>query len=98
MNKVVYNDCYGLFSLSKEAGEWLKKNYPDFDINKPLVRHDRRLIECVETLKGKASGIFAKLRIATIKGDTYRIDKYDGLERVVEPDEIEHWITINPNE
>ena len=93
MNKVVYNDCFGGFGLSKEAVDWLKKNYPDLDINKPLARHDPRLVECIEVLQGKASGRFARLRIATINGNTYIIHDYDGDEVVLEPEDL-NWITI----
>lgn len=93
MNKVVYNDCYGGFGLSREAADWLKVHYPDY-FSGPCVRHDPRLIECIETLGKKASGQYAKLRIAEIQGNTYRIDDYDGAEHIVEPDDLD-WIVID---
>lgn len=92
MNKVVYNDCYGVFSLSEQAIKWLRKNYPDY-LEGSCSRHDPRLVECVETLQGKASGKYARLRVATIEGNIYRIDNYDGQEHVVEPQDL-NWITI----
>lgn len=93
MPKVVYNNCYGSFGLSKEATNWLKINYPEI-FNKELQRHDPRLVECVETLKEKASTKYSKLEIAEIEGRLYRIEHYDGKETIVEPDDLD-WIIIN---
>lgn len=93
MPKVVYNNCYGGFGLSKEATNWLKTNYPEI-FNKELQRHDPRLVECVETLKEKASTKYSKLEIAEIDGRLYRIEDYDGKETIVEPDDLD-WIIIN---
>lgn len=105
MNKVVYNACYGGFSLSEEAANWLlehgsdKITKGDFSTRFNMFyykgeRHDKLLIECVETLGSKlASGYCANLQIAVINGNKYRIDEYDGNETVIESNE-EDWITI----
>jgi len=116
--KVVYNACYGGFSLSKAAVEWLVARgcpeaiayvaqvekwsaadeharvfYNRFDYwsSPGIKRHDGLLVECVESLGDAAGGQFATLKIATIRGNRYRIEEYDGNESVVEPDEVE-WV------
>lgn len=64
---------------------------------KELPRHDPRLIQVVEKLKGKANGDYAELGIAKINGNIYQIDEYDGFESVIEPEDQE-WIAIPENE
>ena len=56
-------------------------------------RHDPRLIKAVEELGEEANSNYAKLRIAEIESDLYRIDEYDGLETVVTPEDL-IWIKI----
>ena len=52
-------------------------------------RHDPLLVECVETLGVAANDVCAKLKIDTLKhGNRYMIDEYDGMERVMEPEDI----------
>lgn len=58
-----------------------------------MSRHDPVLIAAVETLGKKAGGAFADLQIATIKGNKYRIDEYDGFESVLEPEDYD-WIEV----
>jgi hypothetical protein len=53
-------------------------------------RHDPILVQVVEELGDKASGMCAKLAIDEISGP-YRIDEYDGFESVVTPDGYD-WI------
>ena len=93
MNKVAYNDCYGIFSLSREAIDWIKDNYPDYDNWYFVNRHDPRLIDCIETLGEKVNDKYSDIKIAEIKGDTYRIEESDGLEVVQEPRDLD-WIKI----
>jgi hypothetical protein len=64
-----------------------QKYYGDYDI----PRHDPILVQVIEELGEKADGMCAKLAIAEVSGP-YRIDEYDGSERVVEPDGYD-WIT-----
>lgn len=60
--------------------------------NRDIERHDPALVQAVEELGDAASGKFAKLRVVEVPdGGKYRIDEYDGLESVVEPDDYE-WI------
>ena len=93
--KVVYNDCYGGFSLSKEAIDWYKEltgklgEICAYDIS----RHDPALIKVVETLGIKANGYLASLSVKEIKGNKYIIEDYDGMETVLEPDDI-NWIEV----
>ena len=92
--KVVLNNCYGGFGLSKEAvllgrkisgdPEWgelekLGKTwYGDFDGD----RHDPVLVEVVETLgTDKASGECAMLVVKEINL-SYEITDFDGKERI----------------
>jgi hypothetical protein len=80
--KVVINNCYGGFSLSKEAAEFLKLPHDDEDY--PYWSGDRddpELVRCVETLGEKASGDYASLCINEIPDDfEWEIDEYDGAE------------------
>lgn len=84
MAKVVYNACFGGFSLS-EAG---MKRYAELggigDSVRRLDRNDPALIQVVEELGEKANGSCAELKIATVPtGALYRIDEYDGAETVM---------------
>ena len=94
MHKIAYNDCYGIFSLSKKAIDWLNDKYPDFDDFLFENRHDHRLIECIETLGSAVNGVVSNIKIKEIEGRVYRIEEYDGLEKVIEPND-EDWIIIN---
>jgi hypothetical protein len=50
-------------------------------------------VRCVETLGYAANGRCAELAVRELKGNRYRIDKYDGSEEVYEPED-EEYITI----
>ena len=104
MMKVVYNDCYGGFSLSNEALEWLlERGSRGVELYKNAIlwskgtwrgpRHDPLLVECIETLGEKANGRFGKLEIHELNGPKYIIDEYDGMETVEEPEDIQ-WIDV----
>lgn len=105
--KVVINCCYGGFALSKEAMEYLaergnveaEENLKDrggsfWGCLYDTPRHDPTLVETVEHLGDKASGICAQLEIREIEGNKYIIDEYDGAESVVTPNDI-NWITVS---
>ena len=94
MNKVAYNDCYGVFELSKEAKDWLKEHYPNYSDKYYSIRHDPRLIECIETLGDKVNETYSLIKIHEIKGNKYRINNYDGMETIIEPNDL-NWIIIN---
>ena len=107
--KVVINGCYGGFELSQLALNILYKNHPDMVevyedyrgeevmyLSDEVERHDKRLIEVVETLgSGDASGDYAKLVIETIYNPVYRVSEYDGYESIRTQDMDDGWIIIN---
>lgn len=103
MNKVVTNNCYGGFSLSVEAKNWLvehgidEKEFCGDDkwgyYAESLARHNPLLVECIETLGKAASGQCANLIVDCIESNRYRIEEYDGLETVIVPSE-EYWVEI----
>ena len=100
MYKVAYNTCYGGFNISADACVYLYKKFGiSIDekygyIDDILERHDQRLIQMIEALgEDKASGRFAKIKIAEIDSPMYKIDEYDGLESVETPDSTS-WIVI----
>lgn len=103
MTKIVYNACYGGFSLSKmavmlgkgRAPELFASVEPDYGFIDNMARHEPVLVQLVEELGPEASGSFADLRIRDIPAGTkYRIDEYDGNESVITIDEYE-W-TVAP--
>ena len=62
------------------------------------MRHHKDLVAVVEELGNDANGRNAKLAIADIYCNTYRIDQYDVAECVITPesaDSDDHWIVID---
>lgn len=92
MYKVVINNCYGGFGLSRKAVEMLQdlkhengdKNFIYSQLSDELPRHDSDLVKVVETLGKEASSSFANLEVEEIYSRLYKIDEYDGLERIDE--------------
>jgi hypothetical protein len=84
--KIVINNCYGGFSISPAAREYISARigkdvgeYPDIQRNDPI------LIEAVEKLAKKADGGFSELKIVEIPDDVkWHIAEYDGIEWVAE--------------
>jgi len=101
VTKVVYNNCFGGFGLSEKA----KKRFLELKgLDYPYIRFyegdiertDPVLVQVVEemmdpvTKKSEASGPFGDVRIRDVpEGSEYRIEEYDGSERVVLKDEYE---------
>ena len=88
MTKIVYNACYGGFSLSEKAikryWELKGETYPEDWWDRSIDRADPILVQVVEELGESANGAFAELKIRPlVKGTLYRIDEYDGLEQVM---------------
>jgi hypothetical protein len=86
MTKIVYNACYGGFSLSTEALELYAKlkGTETHKYGRYLSRSDPVLIQVVEQLGERANGRFARLQIEELApGTLYRIDEYDGAESVM---------------
>lgn len=110
MTKIVYNACFGGFSLSDKAicryaelkgltlypeplGYFNMSNYytepPGEKVRATLYdreidRADPLLVQVVEELGEDANGMCADLQIEDVPtGTAYRIDDYDGNERVM---------------
>lgn len=94
MAKVVYNNCYGGFSLSIAALQRLAdlgfqpaidffkgEEYFDYRL---IPRHSPLLISVVEELGSAANGLCALLKIDELYGSIYKIEDYDGKEEVIE--------------
>jgi hypothetical protein len=93
MAKIVYNCCYGGFSLSEVAvsrySELSGLSVSEF-YDRDIDRDDPLLVQVVEELGQAANGGFAKLYIAEVpSGTKYRIDEYDGLECIMTPDDYD---------
>ena len=106
--KVVYNECFGGFSISRACAQWMADHgnkecmdmvlRPDEhfygDLGETTPRHDALLVMAVEHLgQEKASGDCAALVVHELKGDRYFIDEYDGSESVVEPHSLK-WVKV----
>ncbi len=104
--KVVYNACYGGFSISRACAERMAElgnkeaafmitgsedSFYGYLDHTP--RHDPVLVQAVEELGKAAGGSYSKLLVHEISGNKYIIDEYDGSESVVEPDDIK-WIIV----
>lgn len=92
--EVLYNSCYGGFSISDEAVNELKKRLPNENIDKTLFRieNDRThpaILEVYHLLGSERfSGRHARIEVEYIDTkykDFIRIREYDGVEDV-EPD------------
>jgi len=82
--KIVINRCYGGYGLSKEAYKFLGLEWDSYGYAFDDDRTNTKLIECVEQLKEKANGSFAKLQIARIPDNIkWEINEYDGMECVI---------------
>lgn len=90
--KIAINKCYGGFSLSKKAYEWLGMKWDGygFDFKNYNKRNDPKLIECIETLGSDvASGKCAELHVVEIPDDvSWKIEEHDGIEWVAESHRI----------
>ncbi len=79
--KIVINDCFGGFSLSESARQFLRLK----SVYSEIERTDPLLIGLVEADARRASGLCARLRVVEIP-DTitdWEITEYDGLESII---------------
>lgn len=82
MLKVVINKCYGGYSLSLKAMEYLGTDDERAYIDD---RSNPKLVACVEILGEDANGMCAELAIVEIPDDVaWEISEYDGFEHVAE--------------
>lgn len=88
-SEIMYNACYGGFSVSKEA--WL--SYLDLNgyvycrhyLKRDIDRSDPSMIEIVKQLGPKANGKYADIQIQSVPikyADYIEIGEYDGYESV----------------
>ena len=104
--KVVYNNCFGGFVISRACAERMAElgnkeaqsmieaeSYRFHGFIYETPRHDSILVQAVEELGEDASGDMSELRIYELSGDKYFIDEYDGSETVVEPKDV-CWIEV----
>jgi hypothetical protein len=83
--EVVYNNRYGGYSLSKQACLELGEKWDGYCLAYENDRSNPRLVEVVKRLGRDANGSNAELAIARVPaGVLWHIQKYDGLETVVE--------------
>lgn len=86
MKKIVINECYGGFGLSKKALDKLafiknKSNIWEHDID----RDDPDLVEVVDMLGHESWSQCSKLKIVEIPESVeWQIEDYDGLEWIAE--------------
>jgi len=84
--KIVINDCYGGFGLSKEALALFNERTGTvitYDIE--IKRNDPILVEIVEQLGESANGSFAELKVVEIPDDVvWGIEEDDGHEWIAE--------------
>lgn len=101
MTKIVYNACYGGFSLSDAAieryaelkGEAPLKEDKWYEYRHNIPRHDPLLAQVVEELADASWGPFAELAICELpSGTKYRVDEYDGYECVMPIDSYRWFI------
>jgi len=95
--KVVINVCFGGFSVSKAAAEFMAARGNAIAKDElqserfygslcDVERNDPDLVAAVETLGAKAaSGAYAELKVVDIPdGIEYEIAEYDGTEHIAE--------------
>ena len=86
---VMYNACYGGFSLSDAAMEEYRRQCPEAQrvwCPRSVPRHDPVLVGIVQKMGKKAYGHYAKIQMRKIPAqyaNHYEIAEYDGLEHVV---------------
>ena len=103
MKKVAINNCYGGFSISRICAEWIENKY-GIDLSKEYnygthyfdnERHAKELIDAIETLGADVcSEDCSEIILVDCHSGSYRIEKYHGLEKLVEPDHEYDWIKI----
>ena len=83
--KVVINNCFGGYSLSKEAYDYLGIEYDGYGYAFSDDRDNQKLVKCVENLGNLADGRCAKLKVVEIPDNIdWYIDDYDGIETIRE--------------
>ena len=83
--KVVINKCFGGFSISKEAAEFIGVDWDGYGFMFDQDRSNPKLVECIEALGKEANGKYADLKVVEIPdGTDYLVEEYDGREWISE--------------
>lgn len=86
--KVVINQCYGGFSLSKAAIEQYAERSGKLEsefYDRHIDRDDSDLVDIVEEMGEKANGLCARLAVIEIPdGVSWQVEEYDGYEHISE--------------
>jgi hypothetical protein len=84
--KIVINDCYGGFGLSKKAlALYNERTGTVLTYEYDIKRNDHILVEIVEQLGEAANGDFAELKVVEIPDDVqWQIEECNGNEWVAE--------------
>jgi hypothetical protein len=91
MTKIVINQCFGGYELSKAAYEFLGLPWNGFGDAFDRDRTNPDLVRCVETL-GSAASENADLKVVEIPDDVeWQIDDYDGSESIHEVHSHRSW-------
>lgn len=83
--KIVINDDYGGFALSKEAQERLDKESLQKYHTLQEERSDPVLVRIVEEMDKEANNRWSRLKIVELPDNVtdWRIEEYDGLESII---------------
>lgn len=81
--KMVINECFGGFSLSREAYEFLGLEWDGYGCA-TIDRTDEKLIGCVKALGNRVNGDCAELKVVKIPDNAtdWRLEEYDGSESI----------------
>ena len=83
--KIVINECFGGFKLSKEAYDFLGLEWNGYGFEFIDDRTNPDLVRCVETLGERASASGSRLVVVEVPDDVqWYIRDYDGDEQVEE--------------
>lgn len=97
MTKIIYNACYGGFTLSPLAqAALLRAGCTQEEVGGFYCenRHDPRLVHVVETMGSEAGGPCSELCVHEISGTKYMVRQYDGFEHIETPESID-WVVIS---
>ena len=85
---IMYNTCYGGFSVSEAALEEYRRQCPEAQEVScySVERHDPVMVGIVQRMGERANGQCAKINLKEISAEYlgfYEIDAYDGMEHVI---------------
>jgi hypothetical protein len=99
-SKVSKGICVSYLIKPKKEHKYLRRHYDTeyyyLDVYN-IPRHDKKLTEVIEELGKKANGEFSDIEIYELSENTkvYKIEEYDGMEKVIEGDS--DWVCICKN-